>query len=53
MKREILEELSLTELEERIEFGCCGGGGGGGGGGGDPVDPCNISPDDCPIEDPK
>ena len=43
MKRENLEELSLVELEERIEFGCCGGGGGGG----DPVDPCDVSPGDC------
>ena len=32
----ILQELKITELEERVEFGLCGGSGGGGGeGGGD------------------
>lgn len=50
MKRENLEELSLIELEERIEFGCCGGGGDGGDGGdggeGPIDDPCGG---DCPI----
>ncbi|WP_185964442.1 hypothetical protein [Aliikangiella marina] len=51
MKRDKLEELSLVELEERIEFGCCGGGGDGGGGD-DTYDPCNIDPAECPIDDP-
>ena len=32
-KNEMIEEISLQDLEQRIEFGCCGGGGGGGGGG--------------------
>ncbi|WP_156420190.1 hypothetical protein [Rheinheimera sp. EpRS3] len=27
----ILQELQITELEERVEFGLCGGSGGGGG----------------------
>jgi hypothetical protein len=31
---QLIEEISLQDLEQRIEFGCCGGGGGGGGGGG-------------------
>ena len=30
----ILQELKITELEERVEFGLCGGSGGGGGDGG-------------------
>lgn len=38
----MIEELSIVELEQRIEFSCCGGsgdpGGGGGGGGGG----CNL-----------
>ncbi|NRQ44429.1 hypothetical protein HRH59_17970 [Rheinheimera sp. YQF-2] len=29
----ILQELKITELEERVEFGLCGGSGGGGDGG--------------------
>ncbi|NRQ44430.1 hypothetical protein HRH59_17975 [Rheinheimera sp. YQF-2] len=37
----ILQELKITELEERVEFGLCGGSGGGGGdGGGTPGDGC-------------
>lgn len=28
-KRELIEVISLQDLEQRIEFGCCGGGGGG------------------------
>jgi hypothetical protein len=28
----LIEEMSITELEQRVEFSCCGGGGGGGGG---------------------
>jgi hypothetical protein len=39
----LIEEIELKDLEQRIEFGCCGGGGGGGtgggGGGGGPDDP--------------
>ncbi|MEZ5463797.1 MAG: hypothetical protein R3F22_00945 [Lysobacteraceae bacterium] len=48
-KQPLVEELSLTALESRIEFGCCGGGGGDGGGGG-PFNPCEIdaSCDDNP-----
>ncbi len=42
-KNEMIEEISLQDLEQRIEFGCCGGGGGGGtgpgGGGPGPGDP--------------
>lgn len=30
----ILEEFSVVELEQRVEFGLCGGSGGGDGGGG-------------------
>jgi len=33
--RDLIEEISIQDLEQRIEFGCCGGDGGGGGGGGD------------------
>lgn len=34
--KSMIEELSIVELEQRVEFSCCGGddGGGGGGGGG-------------------
>jgi hypothetical protein len=42
MENNILVELKITELEERVEFGLCGGGGGGGGGGdggGGPITP--------------
>ena len=28
---DLIQQLSLHELEQRVEFGCCGGGGGGGG----------------------
>ena len=28
----MIEEISLQDLEQRIEFGCCGGDGGGNGG---------------------
>lgn len=31
---EVLEEFSVVELEQRVEFGLCGGSGGGDGGGG-------------------
>jgi len=34
-KRDLIEEISIQDLEQRIEFGCCGGDGGGGDGGGD------------------
>lgn len=42
-KQTLIEEISLTDLEQRIEFGCCGGEGGGGHGPG-------CGPDDttCP-----
>jgi hypothetical protein len=36
-EQNLIEEMSITELEQRVEFSCCGGpgdGGGGGGGGG-------------------
>ena len=44
MKHEnLIEEMNVTALEQRIEFGCCGGDGGGDGdgdgGGGPPDDP--------------
>jgi len=43
--KNLTEELAIVELEQRVEFGCCGGGGGGGGGG--PGDPCpGCLPDD-------
>jgi hypothetical protein len=46
-EKDLVEEVELKDLEQRIEFGCCGGdggggpGGGGGGGGGDgnPMEP--------------
>lgn len=43
-RKDLLEEFSVKELEERVEFGLfpiCGGGGGGGddGGGGEPPTP--------------
>jgi len=44
-QKNLVEELSLTALESRIEFGCCGGGGGGDGGGG--FDRCEIDPGSC------
>lgn len=44
MKQNLVEELSITELEQRVEFSCCGGGGGGEGGGGRP---CEIDAS-CP-----
>lgn len=40
MKHNILKELDITELEERVEFGLCGGSGGGDGGGGNPGEGC-------------
>lgn len=45
--RDLIEEMSITELEQRVEFSCCGGGGGGGGNGG-PGDggPCCDPPTD-------
>ena len=41
----LIEELAIVDLEQRVEFGCCGGGGGGGGGPGGPGCP-NCVPDD-------
>jgi hypothetical protein len=43
MNKNLVEELSIEMLEQRIEFSCCGGGGGGGGG----FDPCQIDPSNC------
>lgn len=31
MNKNLIEEMSITELEQRVEFSCCGGGGGGDG----------------------
>jgi hypothetical protein len=39
MKQTLIEELSMQQLEQRVEFSCCGGGGGGDGGG-PPHPPC-------------
>ena len=36
MNNGLIEEISVTALEQRVEFSCCGGGGGGGGGGSTP-----------------
>ncbi len=55
----LIEEISITELEQRVEFSCCGGGGGGGddcdnsggggeGGGNGSGGPFNPNPDPCP-----
>jgi hypothetical protein len=48
-KKNLIEELAIVELEQRVEFGCCGGGGGGGGdtppGGG-----CGGTGDECDPE---
>jgi hypothetical protein len=45
-EKDLVEEVELKDLEQRIEFGCCGGdggggpgGGGGGGGDGNPMEP--------------
>ena len=48
-KQTLIEELSLTDLEQRIEFGCCGGDddGGNGGGGGGTGPGCNVDAS-CP-----
>lgn len=48
MKNEkLLEEFSITELEDRLEFGICGGGSGGDGGdGGGGCDPSGSWCDD-------
>ena len=47
MDNSVIEEIEISELEDRIEFGICGGGddgggddGGGGAGGGSVGDPC-------------
>ena len=44
MNKNLVEELSIEMLEQRIEFSCCGGGGGDGGGN---YDPCDIDPGSC------
>lgn len=53
-KSEIVKEISLRDLEQRMEFSCCGGGGGGGGdgeGGGGSIPPrdgeCSGEPYYC------
>lgn len=46
MENNILKELKITELEERVEFGLCGGSGGGDGGGPQPV----PGPGETPVE---
>ena len=48
----LIEELAIVELEQRVEFGCCGGGGNGGGGG-TPPDTCpgKCSPVEEPLQD--
>lgn len=46
MKKNLVEELSIEMLEQRIEFSCCGGDDGGGDGGG--FDRCQIDPGNCP-----
>ena len=42
----LIQELAIVELEQRVEFGCCGGGGGDDGGGS--TGPCGgkCSPSD-------
>ncbi len=40
--KNMIEEFALVELEQRIEFSCCGGDSGGGGGGGGGPGNCNI-----------
>lgn len=47
MENNILVELKITELEERVEFGLCGGGGGGGG---NPIPPGDCDFDKCEVE---
>ena len=44
--KNMIEELAIVELEQRVEFGCCGGGGGGGGGPGDPRPECPPADND-------
>lgn len=45
-KNTLIEEISLKDLEQRIEFGCCGGGGDNGGGGDGPGNP-HCTDGDC------
>lgn len=48
-RNELLEAFSVTELEDRIEFGLCGGDGGdGGNGGGGSEPPCGTGCPDTP-----
>jgi len=49
--RDLIEEMSITALEQRVEFSCCGGGGGSGGDGG-PGDGGPVDPDPTPPTDP-
>lgn len=50
-EQNLIQEMSITELEQRVEFSCCGGGGGGndgpGGGGGGLDDPGCGAPNQC------
>lgn len=45
-KNTLIEEISLKDLEQRIEFGCCGGGGDNGDGGDGPGNP-HCTDGDC------
>lgn len=52
-KQTLIEEISMKDLEQRIEFGCCGGDdgdNGGGGGGGSPG--CHVDAS-CPPQLPN
>jgi hypothetical protein len=50
-KINVLEEFSINELEDRVEFGLCGGGGGGGEGGGGSESPCaDLTKPECHAE---
>jgi len=47
MKGKLVEEFAIVDLEQRLEFSCCGGDGGGtggGGGGGGGGTSCPVGP---------
>jgi hypothetical protein len=47
MKSNLVEEFAIVDLEQRLEFSCCGGGGTGGGtgtGGGGGGVSCPVGP---------
>ncbi|MGB0132725.1 hypothetical protein [Dokdonella sp.] len=48
-EQNLIEEMSITELEQRVEFSCCGGGGGGGSGGDGGGGPGDDGGDSNPI----